>query len=140
VPAGTEITAEPLASVRLDHERAAFSPEEVLAGEYRVEARRAADILSVELSVLWYTAGKGDEDLVVTYFERLENDDGQLDLTQPRRFSTPLPASPLSYDGVIVKVYWCVRVRVFLRNGKEVCIERPFQVGNVPSAHPVEDE
>jgi hypothetical protein len=132
--------AEPMASVRLDRDRALYAPGEVLAGEYRIDARNAEQIQSVELSVLWYTAGKGDEDLVVTYFERLENADGQLDWTQPRGFSTPLPTSPLSYDGVIVKLYWCVRVRVFLKRGKDVCIERPFQVGTVPSAHAVEDE
>ena len=54
-----------------------------------------------------------------------------IDLRRPGRFSTTLPASPLSYDGVIVKIRWCVRVRVFPRQGKEVVGELPFVLGEI---------
>jgi hypothetical protein len=52
--------------------------------------------------------------------------------TDTRRFATVMPESPLSYDGVIVKVCWCVRVRVFLTQGQETVAEVPFSFGNVP--------
>ena len=43
-----------------------------------------------------------------------------------------LPASPLSYYGMILKIHWCVRVRIFLKNGREVKSEKFFTVGRVP--------
>jgi hypothetical protein len=43
-----------------------------------------------------------------------------------------LPASPLSYDGRIVKICWCVRLRLFPRQGPEVIDEAAFRLGEVP--------
>jgi hypothetical protein len=50
-------------------------------------------------------------------------------------FRTTLPMSPLSYDGVILKIRWCVRVRVFLTKGREYVAQTRFQLGNLPPAH-----
>jgi hypothetical protein len=87
----------------------------------------------MELSVLWYTEGKGDEDLAVHFFDRRSNSDGEMvDLRKPQRFATTLPSSPLSYEGVILKICWCVRVRLFPERGKELVAEVPFQLGRVP--------
>ena len=61
------------------------------------------------------------------------------DLRELRRFKTTLPASPLSYDGEIVKIRWCVRVRAFLRRGKEVFFEQPFQLGDIPAPAAIYD-
>ena len=36
-----------------------------------------------------------------------------------------------------VKIRWCVRVRVFLRRGKEAFFEQSFVLGNVPPARRV---
>jgi hypothetical protein len=83
----------------------------------------------VELSILWYTEGKGDEDLVVHFFERrvvADADDG--DLRRLYRFQTELPNSPLTYSGEILKIRWCGRVRIFLRRGKELFFDQPFQL------------
>ena len=52
----------------------------------------------------------------------------------PHRFATVLPPSPLSYDGQIVKVCWCVRVRLFMPHAPEAVAEIPFQLGNVAIA------
>ena len=90
---------------------------------------------AAELSVLWYTAGQGEEDMAVHHFERLVDEPGRpLDLRVPHRFATVLPPSPLSYDGRIVKVCWCVRLRLFLPQGQESVAEVPFRLGNVPAA------
>jgi hypothetical protein len=68
------------------------------------------------------------------HFERLVDEPTRpLDLRIPRRFATVMPASPLSYDGVIVKVCWCVRVRLYLSQGQETVTEIPFSFGNVPA-------
>jgi hypothetical protein len=58
-------------------------------------------------------------------------------LRQLWQFETTLPNSPLSYEGTIVKVVWCVRVRVFLDRGKEFSAEWPFQLGRVPRARKI---
>jgi hypothetical protein len=123
------------ASIRLslDSPTAHFQPGERLTGRFMVESTHAYGIRAAELSVLWYTAGTGDEDLAVHHFERLVDEPGRpLDLRVPHRFATVLPPSPLSYDGQIVKVCWCVRVRLFLPQGQESVAEVPFRLGSLP--------
>lgn len=121
--------------VRFDRDRPAYRPGEDLAGRFTWQADEPSDAEAVEVSILWYTEGKGDEDLGVHHFQRLG---AEGDLPPPsgreRRFATRLPPSPLSYDGLIVKVCWVVRVRVFLRGGGELLGEAPFRVGDVARA------
>lgn len=129
---------EPVVLIRLDDNGRTYRPGEVLSGEYHVESLASDEVKAIEFSVLWYTEGKGDEDLAVHEFRRLARDDGDwIDLRRASRFSTTLPASPLSYDGVILKINWCVRVRVFPRQGKEVFGELPFVLGDVRGAEAV---
>lgn len=121
--------------ILLDGNRRVYQPADVLSGEYQVESLRWIEPTAVEVSVLWYTEGQGDEDLAVHYFERIDTlEQTGIDFRRPRRFSTRLPYSPLSYQGVIVKIRWCVRVRVFLPRGKELMGEASFQLGNLPAA------
>ena len=110
-------------------------PGEILSGQYTINIANtgASEITAVEISVLWYSEGKGDEDLDVHEFWRKSTDDGDfIDPQRPERFSTTLPRSPLSYDGRIVKIRWCVRVRAFIGR-KEFVAEEAFQLGSVPS-------
>ena len=124
----------PEVTIRFDTPGSVYRPGETLAGEYRVLGLRTGQLRAVEISVLWYTAGKGDEDLVVHQFVRRSADDDDLpDPGERGRFETELPRSPLSYDGMIVKIHWCVRVRAFLQAGVEVVGEQPFRLGRVPS-------
>jgi hypothetical protein len=109
-----------------------FQPGETLAGQFWIEHLSREDLIAVEISVLWHTDGKGDEDLGVHLFKRLDAAQGDyLDPTVPTRFSTQLPYSPLTYDGVLVKIRWCVRVRAFLAGGKELVRDRNFFLGDV---------
>ena len=83
--------------------------------------------------MLWHTAGWGAENLGLHHFER----DSAAEAPRGRRglgFATRLPPSPLSYDGLVVQVCWCVRVRVFLREGGELTGEAPFRLGTVSPA------
>jgi hypothetical protein len=130
---------EPLFSIVLDKSQRVHHPGETLRGEYQIDAIDPANIRAVELSVLWYTEGKGDEDLAVHYFERLMADDAEPpSLHELRRFEVTLPNSPLSYEGVLIKIRWCVRLRVFVRQGKDFVSERDFQLGEVPFAQTVQ--
>jgi hypothetical protein len=124
---------EPLISLGLRRPRQFYHPGETLEFEYQIDAVVPDEIQAIEASVLWYTEGKGDEDLAVHYFERrlpAEAPDGNL--CPLHQVATRLPNSPLSYDGAIVKIRWCVRVRLFLRRGKETFLEAPFQLGEIP--------
>jgi hypothetical protein len=126
---------EPLISIRIRDPHHHFRPAEELHCEYQLDAVEAGDVQAVEASVLWHTEGKGDEDLGVHHFERLvpaDVDNG--DLRALRTLTTTLPKAPLTYAGVTVKIRWCVRVRAFLRRGREVFFEQTFVLGDVPRA------
>jgi len=128
---------EPTVVIRFDGNGRVYLPGDILAGEYRLESFAFGQIRSIEFSVLWYTEGKGDEDMAVHEFQRLSADDGDwIDPSRPGRFSVMLPNSPLSYDGAILKIRWCVRVRVFPRKGKQVVGQRVFTLGNVAPVGP----
>lgn len=127
------ILMEPLISLCLVGPQRVFSAGDELIAEYQFDAVAADEIQAVEASVLWYTEGKGDEDLGVHFFERrVPSDAEQGDLRSLRRFTSQLPSSPLSYAGQLFSVRWCVRVRLFLRRGRELVQEVPFVLGAVP--------
>jgi hypothetical protein len=125
---------EPTIIIRFDGNERIYAPGEALSGEYRLQAMQGFRINSIEVSVLWYTEGKGDEDFGVHQFWRFGADRGDpTDPSRPGRFQTTLPQSPLSYEGQIINVRWCVRVRAFLHRKKEIMREKIFCLGNVPS-------
>ena len=119
----------------LADQRAKYRPGELLTGTFYIGPCDLDDVKSVELSVLWHTEGKGDEDMAVHHFQRLEPSSLEWrEMDRPLPFSTRLPNSPLSYNGVILKILWCVRLRVFMRRGRDMIEELAFQLGNVPVA------
>ena len=77
---------------------------------------------------------EGEEDLSVHHFQRFANDNGDVDFRRTQPFTTRLPNSPLSYDGPLIRIRWCVRVRVFLENGKDTVGEKIFRLGS--TKHP----
>lgn len=124
---------EPLVSIKLHNRSRVIPGGATLAGEFQIDAVSPEDIRAVEVSVLWRTEGKGDEDMAVHYFQRYAAETSGPTLHELRQFSMHLPYSPLSYDGFLLKIRWCVRVRVFLTDGKQAVAELPFQLGNLPS-------
>jgi len=124
---------EPLLSLCLVGQKREFAAGEELVCEYQIDAVDPADIQAVEASVLWQTEGKGEEDMGVHFFERrLPADAEDGDLRPLRRLRTRLPNSPLSYNGQILRIAWYVRLRLFLRRGRELVAEQPFVLGSVP--------
>jgi len=84
-------------SVYFDNNRRAFQPGDTLRGEFQIETP-PPDLKAAEVTVLWFTEGKGDEDFAVHQFERRELDTIPVqELRQPQRFEARLPASPLSH-------------------------------------------
>jgi hypothetical protein len=130
--------SSPRIRLQFDRDVRQYQPGEHLAGRFFLEDPQPPDLRAAELSVLWYTAGKGEEDLGVHYFERFSAEGGQrLDLRVPHRFHLALPASPLSYDGILVKLCWCARLRLFFSRGQESVAEAVFRLGSVKPAVPI---
>ncbi len=124
--------------IRVDGAKRIYEPGHTIRGDYYIEGALPENIRAAELSILWHTEGKGDEDLAVHHFDRISMETvPDWDPRQPRTFSAELPNSPLSYDGVIVKIRWRIRVRAFLAGGRELVEEQRFQLGHVPLARPV---
>ena len=172
-----------IASVIIQFERQPhdFAPRETVTGTFRTVDVAPEEISRFEFSVLWFTEGKGDEDLGVHFFKsvgRLEEVKASGDVGEAEKvenveepgpepdfepdfeadsesgsstnqvyllssepegltyfFSVSLPSSPLTWHGKILKIFWCVRVRLFLKSGREVMSERVFNVGKVPPVH-----
>jgi hypothetical protein len=121
--------------LRLDRSKREFEPGEFLTGSFRVLRWQASGLAAVEFSVLWQTAGKGDEDIGVVHFQRIPLEPvPQSDVANPQLFKVELPPSPFSYDGVVVKVRWLARLRLFFLHGREQSHEVEFRLGKVPTA------
>ena len=130
---------EPRIIITLDGRgRRQYRPSETLAGSYRLDSMSGDDVRSVECSILWYTTGKGSDDFGIYDFWRYSIDDGDwIDPRTPGRFSTILPKTPLSYAGMIVKIHWAIRVRVFFADGQEIVEDFPFWLGSLPDVRVV---
>ena len=127
------MSSEPTIVIQLDADGDGYRPGQPLSGQYWIKSIEPAHVKAVELSVLWHTVGKGDEDMAVHEFWRRDAEDGfPIDSGQPEHFETTLPNSPLSYEGRIIKLRWCVRVRAFPYRGKEIVGQKVFRLGDVP--------
>ncbi len=123
---------EPALGLRLLSLQPALLPGEDLEFEFSIQRISAQRIDHVELSVVWYTEGKGSQDIGVHHFESYPRSElVKQALSQPRKVSSKLPSSPLSFEGRLFKIRWCVRLRLFLADGREISAEQPFYLGNV---------
>ena len=123
---------EPALGLRLLSLHPGHEPGDVLEFEFSIHRIAPEKIDSLEASVLWATEGKGSEDIGVLFFERLSgNELTSAPLENPRVLTTRLPQCPLSYEGRLMKIRWCVRLRLFLSDGREISAEQPFYLGSV---------
>lgn len=128
---------EPLISLTIRNRKPWFAPGEILDCEYQIDCIGPRSIQAVEASVLWTSYGKGDTDLGVHFFERRVPEDlPDGDLRELHRFQTVCPSSPLSYEGELLSIRWCVRVRLFPLRGREISLDIPFQLGTTTQGSP----
>lgn len=113
--------------ILLDSKGGVLRPGQTLSGGCRLNTAFPVAVKRVELSVLWYTMGKGDTDEGVIHFATVAENE-EIDARRAFTFSVTLPEAPWSYDGKIVKILWAVRVRVFPKNGKEISTEEGFRL------------
>jgi len=132
------MSTEPKIEITLDRPSRSYLPDDELIASFEIKGTRPSEVQAIEASVLWYTEGTGEEDLATHDFRRLlPIDRNDADLTKRRKFQTRLPRSPLSYQGLIVKIRWAIRVRVFMQQGKEYMEEVPFLLGDLAPAVPI---
>ena len=131
---GIPTAPTPRVTAQFDRAARVYEPQEQLSIRYQIDGIDVGLVRAVERSVLWYTEGKGEEDLGVHFFERIDAPDRLTAVLPDDAFAVRLPTSPLSYEGVIVKVRWCVRVRIFFVGGKDFVSEHVFDLGRIPPA------
>lgn len=120
--------------LQFDRPDRVYDPGENIAVRYRILAAGDDRVRALEHSIAWYTEGKGEEDLGVHFFERLADRGSLATARAGGSFATRLPLSPLSYEGVIVKIRWCARVRLFFAGGRDFVSEHVFELGRIPPA------
>lgn len=113
-----------------------YEPLETITVRYVVDMPPGPTVNAMERSILWYTEGKGEEDIGVWFFERIIDRATVTASATTGSFESRLPPSPLSYEGMIVKIRWCVRVRLFFEEGRDFVSEHVFELGHVPVAMP----
>lgn len=84
----------------------AFSPGEEIAGAVLWELASAPQ--EAELRLLWFTRGKGTDDLAVV--ETVHFKDPQPGDTRP--FTLRAPAAPYSFSGKLISVIWALELIV----------------------------
>ncbi len=90
-------------SLEIDLEETAFEPGSELRG--RVEWQtEGGSVESVIVSLLWYTEGKGTEDVEVVDQVEVEYPT----LQGSHDFSFRLPAFPWSFSGTLISLVWAV--------------------------------
>lgn len=88
--------------LQIDGDRFAFSPGETLSGT--VAWNLATAPRSVALRLLWYTTGKGDQDVGVAETQDLP----ATQASERRRFTFTLPEAPHSFSGQLISLQWAL--------------------------------
>lgn len=124
---GLAAETQPAVNLALCHEDGLYHASGDLSAKWRISRVPLDEVQGIEISVMWHTEGKGDEDLHVHHFQRLaENQIRRVGLADEQSIHCVLPATPLSYHGRLISVQWCVRMRLFLASGREIVAEQPF--------------
>lgn len=132
MPGSLQERLEPRVITEFDRPSRRYDPEETVRLRYHVTGTGDAVVRVIERSALWYSEGKGEEDLGVCFFERLTDPQGLPPHKRRGEFAFRLPASPMTYEGTIVKIRWCVRIRLFFVGRRDFVSEHVFDVGELP--------
>ena len=117
--------------IGLRDERKSFQPGEELTGAAGWELDKAPE--SIEVRLLWFTQGKGTEDVTVVNTVRFEAPKA----AEARPFQFRLPPAPYSFSGKLISLLWAVELValpkkqsaraafVMAPGGKEVVLPSP---------------
>ena len=96
--------------IEIENNQASFLPGGVLSGSVRWLCSELPNNASAHL--IWYTEGKGDEDVGLVEKSEFENPR----MSDERQFEFRLPAGPYSFSGKLISLIWALELQV----GKEV--------------------
>jgi len=91
-------------TIELSSGKDAFAPGERVEG--RIEWGSDANPRALELSLLWYTSGKGTRDARVLDTHKIDNP-GALGSD---KFSFTLPGGPYSFSGKLISLIWALEL------------------------------
>jgi hypothetical protein len=90
--------------IELNGGKHAFAPAEPVEG--RIEWNLGANPKALELSLLWYTSGKGTRDVRVLDTKRIDNPGAW----GSDEFQFTLPAGPYSFSGKLISLIWALEL------------------------------
>jgi hypothetical protein len=91
-------------SIVLNEDKTACAPRETLRGTVRWNLD--ANPRHLELSLFWYTAGKGTRDVGVVETVRFDEPGAY----GTKDFSFPLPEGPYSFSGKLISLLWALEL------------------------------
>ncbi|MHC4431313.1 MAG: hypothetical protein ACYTBS_05695 [Planctomycetota bacterium] len=91
-------------TIQLEQNETAFRPGDVVAGT--VSWKLEDQARDVELRLLWYTQGKGDEDAGLVETMTF----AQPSLCDQRSFRFTLPNGPYSFSGSLISLTWALEL------------------------------
>lgn len=91
-------------SLTLDQDKTVFAPRETIRGTVRWTLDASPQRL--ELSLFWYTAGKGTRDVGVVETRRFDNPGA----VGWKDFSFTLPNGPYSFSGKLISLVWALEL------------------------------
>jgi len=91
-------------SIVLNEDKAAFAPRETIRGTVRWSLD--VGVRHLELSLFWYTAGKGTRDMGVVETVRFD-EPGAIGW---KDFSFALPDGPYSFSGKLISLLWAIEL------------------------------
>ncbi len=88
--------------IRFRDSKTEYSPGETLEGvvEWALDERPE----QIDVCLLWYTEGRGTQDIGIVSREVLKN----VQAGGERRFSFKLPLRPYSFEGMLISLSWAV--------------------------------
>ncbi|WP_224367988.1 hypothetical protein [Hyalangium versicolor] len=113
--------------VALEEDSMDFPAGSLLRGAVRVDASAPVHARSLECRVLWFTEGKGTEDVGGPEAAVLVRDQ-VLPPGKVLGFQLRLPMGPWSYGGQLVKIRWVVQLVLSTVSGEAVDVEVPFRL------------
>ena len=91
-------------SISIREDKTAFAPHEAIEGA--IQWNLDANPRHLELSLFWYTSGKGTRDVGVVETVTVENPGA----FGSRDFSFALPEGPYSFSGKLISLIWAVEL------------------------------
>jgi hypothetical protein len=91
-------------SIMLQDEKTAFAPRETIHGT--IQWNLNANPRHLELSLFWYTAGKGTRDIGVVETLRFDAPG----VFGSKDFSFTLPDGPYSFSGKLISLIWAIEL------------------------------